>query len=95
MAKNFLIIGSGFNALATAHYLKNKNYDVKIIFEKNYPIEKNFPLNVVYDCLNIPVDLFTPLFAMSRCAGWCAHRLEENLSGKRIIRPGYKYVEKN
>ena len=46
----------------------------------------------VYDCLNIPVDLFTPLFAMSRCAGWCAHRLEENLSGKRIIRPGYKGI---
>ncbi len=34
MAKNFLIIGSGFNALATAHYLKNKNHDVKLIFER-------------------------------------------------------------
>ena len=35
MTKKFLIIGSGFNALATAHFLKNKNYNVKIIFERN------------------------------------------------------------
>ena len=36
MAKNFLIIGSGFNALATAHFLKNKNHNVKIIFERGF-----------------------------------------------------------
>ena len=35
MKKKFLIIGSGFNALAAAYFLKNKNYDVKVIFEKN------------------------------------------------------------
>lgn len=46
----------------------------------------------VYDCLNIPVEVFTPLFAMARSAGWAAHRIEEILSGKRIIRPGYKYI---
>lgn len=46
----------------------------------------------VYDCLNLPNELYTPIFAMSRTAGWCAHRIEEILSGKRIIRPGYKYV---
>ncbi len=49
----------------------------------------------VYDCLNIPVNLYTPLFAMARCVGWCSHRIEESLSGKRIIRPGYKYVGHN
>ena len=49
----------------------------------------------VYDCLDIPVELYTPLFAMARAVGWCSHRIEESLSGKRIIRPGYKYVEKN
>ena len=36
MAKNFLIIGSGFNALATAYFLKDKNYNIKVIFEKNF-----------------------------------------------------------
>tara|TARA_A100001015_G_scaffold101492_1_gene112742 strand:+ start:578 stop:1882 length:1305 start_codon:yes stop_codon:yes gene_type:complete len=49
----------------------------------------------VYDCLNIPVELYTPLFAMARAVGWCSHRIEESLSGKRIIRPGYKYVGNN
>lgn len=40
--------------------------------------------------LNIPEDLFTPLFACGRMAGWAAHRFEELVNGKRIIRPAYK-----
>ncbi len=46
----------------------------------------------VYDCLGIPSETYTAIFAMARISGWCAHRLEEMISGKRIIRPGYKYV---
>ena len=46
----------------------------------------------VYRMLGIPEELFTPLFAVSRMAGWCAHRSEEINSGKRIIRPAYKSV---
>ena len=46
----------------------------------------------VYDCLGIPVNVYTPLFAMARCAGWCSHRIEEILSGRRVIRPAYKFV---
>lgn len=46
----------------------------------------------VYDMLNIPVDLYTPLFAISRVVGWCAHRIEELLNGGPIIRPAYKTV---
>ena len=45
-------------------------------------------------CLGIPQELFTPLFAVSRIAGWCAHRMEESEMGKRIIRPAYKSVAK-
>lgn len=45
-----------------------------------------------YKVLGIPEDLFTPLFAGSRVVGWCAHRLEELTSNKRIIRPAYKSV---
>ena len=44
----------------------------------------------VYSLLGIPSDLITPLFACSRMAGWAAHRFEELVSGKRIIRPAYK-----
>jgi citrate synthase len=46
----------------------------------------------VYRLLGIPEDLHTPLFASSRIVGWAAHRFEEIVSGKRIIRPGYKSV---
>ncbi|MBQ6676360.1 MAG: citrate/2-methylcitrate synthase [Ruminococcus sp.] len=47
---------------------------------------------LVYRMLGIPEDLFTPLFAVSRMAGWAAHRFEEMVTGKRIIRPAYKSV---
>ena len=47
---------------------------------------------LVYRMLKIPPDLFTPLFAVSRMAGWSAHRFEEIVTGKRIIRPAYKSV---
>ncbi len=46
----------------------------------------------VYKMLNIPSELYTPMFAISRMAGWCAHRIEEVLYGKKIIRPAYKSV---
>lgn len=46
----------------------------------------------VYDCLGIPREVYIPLFAMARIAGWCAHRLEELISSRKIIRPAYKNV---
>ncbi len=46
----------------------------------------------VYSMLNIAPELYTPIFAMSRIAGWCAHLVEETVSGGRIIRPAYKCV---
>lgn len=50
---------------------------------------------LVYKMLNIPADLYTPLFAVARMPGWCAHRLEEIITGKRIMRPAYKTIVKN
>ncbi|MCL2883601.1 MAG: hypothetical protein FWF30_03940, partial [Coriobacteriia bacterium] len=44
----------------------------------------------VYSMLGVPTELITPLFACARMAGWAAHRFEEIVSGKRIIRPAYK-----
>ncbi len=49
---------------------------------------------LVYRMLGIPEDLFTPLFAVARMAGWSAHRMEEVLTGSRIIRPAYKAIAK-
>ncbi len=45
----------------------------------------------VFRMLNIPEDMFTPLFAISRVSGWCAHRIEELLTSKKIVRPAYKH----
>ena len=45
---------------------------------------------LIYRMLDIPPDLFTPLFAVARITGWCAHRMEEVLTGGRIYRPAYK-----
>ena len=47
---------------------------------------------LVYKMLGIPQELYTPLFAVARMAGWCAHRLEEAWGGGRIIRPAYKAI---
>ena len=46
---------------------------------------------LIYEMLGIPEDLYTPLFATARIAGWSAHRIEEIMTGK-IIRPAYKNV---
>ncbi len=45
---------------------------------------------LVYSMLDIPEDLYTPLFAIARIAGWCAHRMEEVITGGRIMRPAYR-----
>ena len=56
-------------------------------------INVDFYSGFVYSCIGIPKELYTPLFAMARIAGWCAHRIEElTFSAKRIIRPAFKDV---
>lgn len=52
----------------------------------------DFYSGLLYSLLNIPIELFSPIFAIARVAGWCAHRIEEIVSGGRIIRPAYKNV---
>ena len=53
----------------------------------------DFYSGFVYKMMGIPSDLYTPIFAVSRIAGWCAHRMEEVISGGKIIRPAYKCVQ--
>jgi citrate synthase len=56
-------------------------------------INVDFYSGFVYACLDIPKELYTPLFAVARVAGWCAHRIEElTFSAKRLIRPAFKNV---
>ncbi|MDR0474923.1 MAG: citrate/2-methylcitrate synthase [Treponema sp.] len=70
------------------------------VFSKIKGSDKKICTNVdfysgfVYKMLEIPPDLYTTLFAISRVAGWSAHRLEEIIAGGRIIRPAYKCVQK-
>ncbi len=52
----------------------------------------DFYSGFVYQMLGIPEELFTPIFAIARVAGWSAHRLEELINGNKIIRPAYKAV---
>jgi citrate synthase len=47
----------------------------------------------VYELLNIPKELYTPLFATARVASWCAHRIEQVVSDDKIIRPAYKSLK--
>lgn len=62
----------------------------------NRPLCANvdFYSGFVYDMLNIPQELYTPIFAVSRIVGWCSHIIEEHLNGGKIIRPAYKCIKK-
>ena len=52
----------------------------------------DFYSGFVYDMLGIPMELYTPLFAVARIVGWSAHRIEELVGNSKIIRPAYKSV---
>ena len=52
----------------------------------------DFYSGFIYTMMNIPRELFTPIFAIARISGWSAHRLEELVNKGKIIRPAYKYV---
>ena len=71
------------------------------LFKAYKGVDKDMCANVdlysglVYRMLDIPVEMYTPLFAISRVAGWCAHRIEEFQTSKKIIRPAYKFIANN
>jgi citrate synthase len=87
---------------------KEEEFNLYLSIEKLAPVvfkevkknDKDLCANVdfysgfVYEMMGIPKDLFTPLFATSRIAGWCSHVVEEVLNGGRIIRPAYKNILK-
>ena len=53
----------------------------------------DFYSGLVYKMLDLPYELYTPIFAVSRIAGWCAHRIEELQNAQKIIRPAYINVK--
>jgi citrate synthase len=83
-----------FNLLETVERLTPELFAEKKGDAKAMCANVDMYSGLVYRMLGIPGDLFTPLFAVSRMAGWCAHRFEELVTGRRIIRPAYKAVMK-
>ena len=59
---------------------------------KSVTANVDFYSGFVYKMLGIPLELYTPIFCIARIAGWSAHRIEELISGGRIIRPAYRNV---
>lgn len=59
---------------------------------KNICSNVDFYTGFVYSMLGIPRELYTPIFAISRIAGWSAHRIEEIVSGRKIYRPAFKNI---
>ena len=57
-------------------------------------VNVDFYSGLVYQMLKLPQELYTPIFAMSRIVGWCAHRIEEVMTNNKIIRPAYKSTVK-
>lgn len=53
----------------------------------------DFYSGFVYEMLDLPKGVYTPIFAVARIAGWCAHIIEENVNGGKIIRPAYKNIK--
>jgi citrate synthase len=75
---------------AIKNFMEKKGNNVK----KQVCANVDFYSGFVYDMIGLPQEIYTPLFAMARIVGWCAHRIEElNFKERRIIRPAYKNVE--
>ena len=83
--KNFKFY-SKFEELAIKEMNKRKN--------ANYCANMDFYSGLTYQMLNIPRDLYTPIFAAARLVGWVAHNIENRLYCNKIVRPATKYVGK-
>ena len=81
-----------FELLDSITRLAPEIINAKAHFKKSICPNVDMFSGLVYKMLGIPEEIFTPLFVCSRMAGWAAHRFEELVSGKRIMRPAYKSV---
>ena len=81
-------------------YARVERLAPEIINEKRHTFKGvsanvDFYSGFVYNMLGLPRELFTPIFAIARISGWCAHRMEEMMNSSKIIRPAYKNVIKH
>ena len=96
MAKQLAISKDLMDDFLLCDFIENKTPE---LYAEITGVEKPMPANVdlysgfVYNALNIPTDIATPLFATARLSGWCAHRLEELTAGKKLMRPAYISVQ--
>ena len=65
--------------------------------KRNRAVSANvdFYSGFIYSILELPLELYTPIFAIARIAGWSAHRIEDIMNSGKIIRPAYKNVAKH
>ena len=85
-------LGEEFNLYRTIERIGPEVLYEKIGDKKKICANVDLYSGFVYSMLNIPRGLFTPLFAVSRIAGWSAHRIEEIVAGGRIYRPAYQSI---
>lgn len=81
-----------FNLYAKVEQLAPQVITQHVRNSKDVSANVDFYSGFVYQMLNLPMEMFTPIFALARIAGWSAHRLEEIVNGGKIIRPAYKSV---
>ena len=64
----------------------------RAVIQRHITSTTDFYSGFVYEMLDIPQEMYTSIFAIARIAGWSAHRIEELVTGRRIIRPAYMSV---
>lgn len=82
-----------FNLYASVERLAAELIAKKRRIYKGVSANIDFYSGFCYSMLGLPVELYTPLFAVARISGWSAHRIEELINGKKIIRPAYMNVQ--
>ena len=86
--------GEDFKLLETIERLSPDILRKKLNLERDICSNVDMYSGLVYRMLGIPTEMYTPLFAIARTVGWCAHRIEEMTTAKKIIRPAYKAITK-
>ena len=81
-----------YNFYAKVEALAPKVISAKRRMYKGVSANVDFYSGFVYTMLGLPLELYTPIFAIARIAGWSAHRIEELVNASKIIRPAYKSV---
>ncbi|MFL0195081.1 citrate/2-methylcitrate synthase [Clostridium sp. WILCCON 0269] len=81
-----------YNLYAKVEKLASELMKAKV--HKDVSANVDFYSGFVYRMLDIPIEMFTPIFAISRIVGWSAHRIEEIINNGKIVRPAFKCVSK-